>query len=128
MRDDMKPGDLVFIYHSSADPTGIAGIGEIVRGGYPDETAFDPKDSHYDPKSKRDKPSWYLVDVKAVKPFREIVTLESLRKTKDSKNDPFQKGAGSPSSSAPDGGKYPRRRYLISFASQWVSLGGVCEQ
>jgi predicted RNA-binding protein with PUA-like domain len=82
MRDQMKKGDLVFIYHSSADPTGIAGIAEVVREGYPDETAFDPKDSHYDPKSKRDNPSWYLVDVKAVKPFREIVTLESLRKMK----------------------------------------------
>jgi predicted RNA-binding protein with PUA-like domain len=82
MRDQMKKGDLVFIYHSSADPTGIAGIAEVVREGYPDETAFDPKDSHYDPKSKRDNPSWYLVDVKAVKAFREIVTLESLRKMK----------------------------------------------
>lgn len=82
MRDQMKKGDLVFIYHSSADPTGIAGIAEVVREGYPDETAFDPNDSHYDPKSKRDNPSWYLVDVKAVKPFREIVTLESLRKMK----------------------------------------------
>ena len=82
MRDLMKPGDLVFIYHSSADPTGIAGIAEVVRGGYPDETAFDPDDSHYDPKSKRDNPSWFLVDVKAVKRFREIVTLESLRKMK----------------------------------------------
>lgn len=82
MRDMMKPGDLVFIYHSSADPTGIAGIAEVVRGGYPDETAFDPADSHYDPKSKRDNPSWFLVDVKAVKRFREIITLESLRKTK----------------------------------------------
>ena len=42
MRDQMKKGDLVFIYHSSADPTGIAGIAEVVREGYPDETAFDP--------------------------------------------------------------------------------------
>ena len=82
MRDDMKPGDLVFIYHSSADPTGIAGIAEVVRGGYPDESAFDKKDSHYDPKSKRDNPAWYVVDVMAVKPFKEIVTLESLRKMK----------------------------------------------
>ena len=82
MRDDIKPGDLVFIYHSSADPTGIAGIAEVVRGGYPDESAFDEKDSHYDPKSKRDNPAWYVVDVMAVKPFKEIVTLESLRKMK----------------------------------------------
>ena len=82
MRDLMKPGDLAFIYHSSTDPTGIAGIAEIVKGGYPDPTAFDPKDSHYDPKSKPEAPSWYGVDVKAVKRLPEILTLERLRKNK----------------------------------------------
>ena len=82
MRDLMKPGDLVFIYHSSTDPTGIAGIAEVVKGGYPDPTAFDPKDSHYDPKSKRESPSWFGVEVKAVKRLPEIITLERLRKTK----------------------------------------------
>ena len=82
LRDDMQAGDLAFIYHSSTDPTGIAGIAEIVRGGYPDETAFDSKDSHFDPKSKRDAPSWYVVDVKGVEKFEEVITLESLRKTR----------------------------------------------
>lgn len=82
MRDLMKPGDRVFIYHSSTDPTGIAGIAEVVKGGYPDPTAFDPKDSHYDPKSKRESPSWFGVEVKAVKRLPEIITLERLRKTK----------------------------------------------
>lgn len=82
LRDEMQPGDLAFIYHSSADPTGIAGIAEIVRGGYPDETAFDAKDSHFDPKSRREAPTWFVVDVKAVKPCRNFVTLETLRKTK----------------------------------------------
>jgi predicted RNA-binding protein with PUA-like domain len=82
LRDKVKPGDLVFIYHSSADPTGIAGIAEVVRGGYPDPTAFDPKDPHYDPKSKPDAPSWYLVDVRAVKPLPRFITLDELRKVK----------------------------------------------
>ncbi len=82
LRDDMQPGDLVFIYHSSTDPTGIAGIAEIARGGYPDETAFDSKDSHFDARSKREAPSWYVVDVKGVEKFDEVITLESLRKTK----------------------------------------------
>lgn len=79
IRDQMKPGDLVFIYHSSADPTGIAGRAEVTRAGYPDETAFDREDSHFDPKSARDKPTWYVVDVKAVKRFDRIVTLDELR-------------------------------------------------
>jgi len=82
LRDLMKPGDLVFIYHSSTDPTGIAGTAEVVKGGYPDGTAFDPKDSHYDPKSSRDAPTWYMVDVKALKRFPEIITLERLRGVK----------------------------------------------
>jgi len=82
LRDQIKPGDLVFIYHSSADPTGIAGIAEVVRGGYPDKSAFDPRDSHFDPKSKPDSPSWFVVDVRALKPLPRLITLEELRKTK----------------------------------------------
>lgn len=79
MRDEMKVGDLVFIYHSSSDPPGIAGIAEVVKAGYPDETAFDRKDSHFDPKSKRESPTWYLVDVKALKPLKRLITLDELR-------------------------------------------------
>ena len=81
LRDRMKKGDLVFIYHSSADPTGIAGIAEVVREGYPDATAFDAKDSHYDPKSNRESPTWFGVDVRAVERIDPIITLEELRKT-----------------------------------------------
>lgn len=79
LRDQMKEGDQIFIYHSSADPTGIVGIAEVARAGYPDPTAFDEKDSHYDAKSKKESPTWYVVDVKAVKKFPEMVTLEKLR-------------------------------------------------
>jgi predicted RNA-binding protein with PUA-like domain len=82
LRDRMKRGDIVFIYHSSTDPTGIVGIAEVVREGYPDPTAFDPKDSHYDPKSRKDSPTWYMVDVKAVERIEPIITLDELRKTK----------------------------------------------
>jgi predicted RNA-binding protein with PUA-like domain len=82
LRDQIKPGDLVFVYHSSADPTGIAGIAEVVKGGYPDHSAFDKKDSHYDPKSDPAAPSWYMVDIRAVKPLPRFVTLEELRRVK----------------------------------------------
>lgn len=82
MRDDMKKGDLVFFYHSSADPTGIAGICEVVKEGYPDHSAFDPKDSHYDEKSKRDAPTWFMVDLKAVRRFPRLVTLAELKGVK----------------------------------------------
>jgi predicted RNA-binding protein with PUA-like domain len=53
MRDQMRPGDLVFFYHSNAEPAGIAGIAKVMGKGYPDPSAFDPKDVHYDPYSKK---------------------------------------------------------------------------
>ena len=31
LRDQIGEGDLVFVYHSSSVPTGIAGIAEVVR-------------------------------------------------------------------------------------------------
>ena len=82
MRDDMKRGDLVFFYHSSADPTAIVGTAELVRDGYPDNTAFDPKDARYDPKSKKDAPSWFMVDLRARERFPKPITLTDLRGVK----------------------------------------------
>ena len=82
LRDQMKTGDRVFYYHSNAEPSGIAGICEVVREGYPDHTAFDPTDPHFDPKSRRDEPTWYMVDVRAVAPFPRLVTLAELKGVK----------------------------------------------
>jgi predicted RNA-binding protein with PUA-like domain len=79
LRDSMKKGDLAFFYHSSCAVPGIAGIVSIAREGYPDATALDPKHDHYDPDSKKDAPSWYVVDVKLVRKFKRIITLDELR-------------------------------------------------
>jgi predicted RNA-binding protein with PUA-like domain len=82
MRDEMKVGDHALFYHSSADPTGVAGVAEIVGLARPDETALDPKNDHYDPKATKDDPIWLLVDVGFVATFPSFVTLEALRKEK----------------------------------------------
>ena len=80
MRDTMQKGDLAFFYHSNAKKeTGIAGIVKIVKTGYPDDTAWDPKDEHFDPKSSPDNPIWYRVDVKLVEKFKEPITLAQLK-------------------------------------------------
>lgn len=79
LRDLMKKGDRVFYYHSNAEPAGIVGICEVVKEGYPDHTAFDRKDPHYDPKSKADAPTWYMVDVKAVQALPRLLTLAELK-------------------------------------------------
>lgn len=76
---EMKPGDLVLFYHSSAEPAGVAGIAEVVRPAYPDHTAFDASHEHYDPKSKAAAPLWDMVDVRAVEKLPRFVPLAALR-------------------------------------------------
>jgi len=82
MRDGMKQGDLVLFYHSNADPTAVMGVARVVREAYPDHTAFDRQDSHYDPKSKPEAPTWVMVDVQAVERFARPVALAELRGVK----------------------------------------------
>jgi len=82
----MKIGDQVLFYHSNADPPAIVGIAEIVREAYPDHTAFDPKDGHYDPKSRIDRPTWDMVDLRLVRIFSSPLTLDTLRQQPRLKN------------------------------------------
>ena len=79
MRDQMRRGDLAFFYHSNCDEPGIAGVVKIVKEGYPDHTAFDPDDPHFDVESDPDKPRWYMVDVQLVRKFERVISLEELR-------------------------------------------------
>jgi predicted RNA-binding protein with PUA-like domain len=79
LRDDMAVGDAVLLYHSNAEPSAVVGTGCIVRAGYPDPSAFDPKDVHYDPKSDPARPVWYAVDVRLERIFPEPLPLDRLR-------------------------------------------------
>ncbi len=79
MRDGMSPGDAAFFYHSNCKDIGIVGIVEIVKKAYPDHSAFDPNDHHYDPKSDPDNPRWMMVDVRFKQKFKDTITLDQLR-------------------------------------------------
>jgi predicted RNA-binding protein with PUA-like domain len=80
LRDLMKRGDQAFLYYSSTAVPGIVGVMEITKEGYPDASAFDRKDHHYDADSDPAKPRWFMVDVRLKERFDHIVTLEELRK------------------------------------------------
>ena len=80
LRDEIQEGDGVLFYHSSTKPMAVVGTATVVRSGYPDHTAWDPKSDHPDPKSTREKPLWYMVDVKAEERFAHPVTLERMRR------------------------------------------------
>jgi predicted RNA-binding protein with PUA-like domain len=78
MRDDMQVGDGVLFYHSGKKPE-VVGTARVVRTGYPDHTAQDPKNSHFDPKSTPENPIWYMVDVKFESEFKAPIPLKALR-------------------------------------------------
>jgi predicted RNA-binding protein with PUA-like domain len=66
MRDEMRVGDKVLFYASNADPSGVTGLAEISRAGYPD-----PEDE-----------TWTLVDIRFVKKLPHLVPLETLKSTR----------------------------------------------
>lgn len=76
---EMQKNDLVFIYHSNAKITGIAGLGVISKTAEPDKLQFDPKSDYYDPKSSKDSPRWFAPTISFKKKFSEIITLDNLR-------------------------------------------------
>lgn len=62
----MHVGDKVLFYASSAEPSGVTGLAEVSQDPRPE-----PKDNN-----------WSMVEIRFVKKFREIVPLETLKKTK----------------------------------------------
>lgn len=82
----MKRGEQVLFYHSGAKPPAIVGLTKVVREAYPDPTAWDPKDHHFDPGSTRDNPRWFMVDLQLVQTFKTPLSLEALRQVAALKN------------------------------------------
>ena len=79
----MRVGDRGFFYHSGADPA-IIGLVRVVREAYPDHTAQDPENSHFDPRATPEKPIWEMVDVQLERAFphplrrRELAAFPEL--------------------------------------------------
>ncbi len=79
LKNDIKVGDKLLFWHSSTKPIGVVGTAAVVKGGYPDHTAWDPDSHHPDPKSTPQKPIWYMVDIQAELRFGEMVTADQMR-------------------------------------------------
>lgn len=76
---EMAVGDRLFYYHSNTKPPGIVGLAEVTESDIVDPSQFDPKDKHYDPKSKPESPRWRTMRLKHVATFAEIITLDQLK-------------------------------------------------
>lgn len=82
LRDQMQVGDGVLFYASSADPSGVTGLAEIARPGYPDQFSWTKGHKYYDEGSSPENPTWYMVDIRFVERFPGTVSLETLKQTK----------------------------------------------
>lgn len=79
IRDQIRKGDQAFLYHSSCAQPGITGIARVVRAAYPDASALDPRDDHYDPASSASDPRWYTFDVQLLRRLKRVIGLDELR-------------------------------------------------
>lgn len=82
MMKEMSIGDEVLFYHSSAEPSGVAGLARICRTAEPDITQFDKKSDLFDPKATKETPIWFCVQLEFLKQFPKVVSLEEIRKEK----------------------------------------------
>jgi len=83
LRDEVHRGDGVLFYHSNIAEPVIVGIARVVRPGYPDLSALDPRAAHHDPRASEADPIWYAVDVQYVTPLPRALTREALKREPD---------------------------------------------
>ena len=79
MMKDMQVGDEVLFYHSSTDPSGVAGLAVVTAAAAPDATQFDSKSEYHDPKASKEKPIWFCAQVGKPVAFKNYVSLADLR-------------------------------------------------
>ncbi len=79
LRDRVQRGDQAFLYHSSCEVPGIAGVLSVVRAAYADGSAFDRRNEHFDAASDPAAPRWFAIDVQLKRRCQRVITLEELR-------------------------------------------------
>ncbi|WP_330946533.1 EVE domain-containing protein [Thermomonas sp. LB-4] len=89
MRDGMRLGDGVMIYHSNCKVPGIAGLATVASAAYPDPTQFDPKSHYHDPKATPETPRWFLVDVAFERKLKRLIPLEEIKQHADALGEGF---------------------------------------
>lgn len=79
LRDGMRDGDRVLVYHSNADPTGVAGVAVVQGEALADETQFRKDDEAFEPRATREAPVWWARRLRFERRFGACVELARLR-------------------------------------------------
>ncbi len=80
---DMNPGDEVLFYHSSADPTAVAGVARVTQSAQPDKTQFNKKSDYFEPRATIEKPVWFCVEIEFKTKFKLAPTLVEIKRQKN---------------------------------------------
>ncbi len=83
MRDDIKEGDEVLIYHSGIRNPHVAGRAGVVREAYPDHFACDPDSPYFDNRATQENPIWLIIDIKFSEKFVSPVFLDQIKSHPD---------------------------------------------
>ncbi len=89
MRDGMSVGDGVLFYHSNTKVPGIVGTATVASAAYPDDTQFDPRSDYFDPKSSREEPRWFLVDIRFERKLARTIELDQIKQHADRLGEDF---------------------------------------
>ena len=81
LRDEVKFGDLVLIYHSSCAQPAVVGLARVTGEAVADPSQFDETSDGFDAKARLDKPRWYQVELTFVEKFPQPLTLKTIRNT-----------------------------------------------
>jgi predicted RNA-binding protein with PUA-like domain len=79
LRDSMRDGDSVLIYHSSCQPSAIVGQGRVRGEAFADASQFDPASPYFDSASKMQQPRWFARMIAYEGHFPRPLTLAELR-------------------------------------------------
>lgn len=79
LRDAVKVGDDVLIYHSSCKPAAIVGLAKVVKAAYADPLQYDGQSNYFDAKSTMENPRWFNVDIQYQETFKKPLTLDAIK-------------------------------------------------
>jgi len=79
LRDVVRQGDRLFLYHSSCRVTGVAGIADIVTDPYPDPAQYEAESPYFDPKADASHPRWYCVDIRFSQKCPKVIPTKTLK-------------------------------------------------
>ncbi len=74
----MEKGDLCLFYHSGTD-AGVYGVAKVTSKPHPDQTQFDQKNYHFEPRATREKPVWHCPDIAFVQKFKHPLLRDEMK-------------------------------------------------